>query len=137
MKFGQLAACTLLLLISCGGSSDENDYQYSKGPIPSSFSVGQSYPDRTEDQSCRPIQIRIKRGSKRYNELVTYTKDNVWFSTADSRIMSARLHSQLSELADAYYYLYGVKLLVQKSWTEYQDHEISETSLHYEGKKMS
>ena len=137
MRFEHLTVWVILLATSCGGSNNIDDYQYSKGPIPDNFRVGESYPDRTEDQSCRPIQIHIERGSRRYNDLVTYTKDNVWFPTDNSRKMSLRLHSHLSDLADAYYKQYGVKLAVEKAWTEYPDDEVPDTSLHYEGKRYS
>ena len=138
MRFGYLTICVVLLANSCCGTNNNQDsYQYSKGPIPDHFRLGQSYPDRTEDQSCRPIQIHVERDTRRYNELVTYTKDNVLFDTDDSRKMTVRLHSQLSELADTYYSKYGVKLLVEKAWSEYPDDEVPETSLHYEGKRNS
>ncbi len=118
-------------------SDDDDDFVYTRGPVPDTFSQGQRYPDRDEDVECQPIRLRAERDSKTFHELVTFTgNDNVHFKSSDSRIMSLRLHSKVTKLVSLYYQQYQVKLYVLKAWTEYVDPGVRDRSLHYEGKDI-
>ena len=123
-----------IILCTATDDDDDDDFEYSKGPVPNHFYRGQRYPDRDENIECQPIKLRVARGSRRYKELVTYSGNNIHFIDSNSRIMTSRMHSRLNNLAIRYYQLYAVKILVLKTWAEYPDHSISNTSLHYEGK---
>lgn len=132
----------MILLIFCfiilctATDDDDDDFEYSKGPVPNHFYRGQRYPDRDENIECRPIKLRVARGSRRYKELVTYSGNYIHFIDSNSRIMTSRMHSRLNNLAIRYYQLYAVKILVLKTWVEYPDYSISNTSLHYEGRSV-
>ena len=127
------ALSSILLATSKADDDDDEDFVYTKGPFPKTFSRGQRYPDRDEDTECQPIRLRAARGSSMFQKLVTYTGNNVYFRNQNSRIMTSRLHSRFNTLANLYYQRYHVKLYVLKAWTEYEDLEVSERSLHYEG----
>lgn len=115
-----------------------NQFTFSKGPVPKSFKVGQHYPSMSEEQVCQPIRLHIERGSRRYAELVRYSRNNVKFAHGDSRLMSSRLHSRLNDLANTYYaYSRGYRLFVLKSWTAFPDNSLSNNSLHYEGTSIN
>ena len=114
-------------------TSFDDKYYYGNGPLPKRFKKGQYYPNRDEYLECRPIQLYITKGTKRFHDLVTYTAKNVHFASSSSRIMSSRLHSRLSSLAKQYYSLYGTKLYVLKAWVPYPDYSLNNGSLHYEG----
>lgn len=116
----------------CKATVDDS-YYYGKGKLPKSFKKGQHYPDRDEYLECRPIKLHIAKGTKRFYDLVTYTGKNVHFADANSRIMSSRLHSSFSLLADKYYKTYKTKLFVLKAWVPYPDYSLDNNSLHYEG----
>lgn len=111
------------------------NYNYGKGPLPSKFTKGKQWPAHGEQLECRPIQLHIARGSKRYKDLVVYSSQTTYlhFASSDSQRMSSRLHTRLSSLASAYYWTYNIKLLVLKAWTPYPDYSLDNTSLHYEG----
>ena len=133
-----LPLCIVLLIfqycVPVAEASDDDQYQYSKGPLPYRFTRGDRYPDRDEDVECRPIKLRIARGMQKFGELVTYFGNNMYFYDDNSRIMSSRMHSRLTVLAEDYYAFYYVKLYILKAWTPYPDYSVSNTSLHYEGK---
>ena len=129
-----LIFCFIILCTATDDDDDDDDFVYSKGPVPNYFYRGQRYPDRDENIECQPIKLRVARGSRRYKELVTYSGNYIHFIDSNSRIMTSRMHSRLNNLAIKYYQLYGVKILVLKTWVEYPDYSVSNTSLHYEGK---
>nr|ABX90059.1 hedgling [Amphimedon queenslandica] len=132
---------TLLLffLLSCIFSYvAATNYNYGKGPLPSKFTKGKQWPAHGEQLECRPIQLHIARGSKRYKDLVVYSSQATYlhFASSDCRIMSSRLYTRLSSLAEAYYWRYHIKILVLKAWTPYPDYSLDNTSLHYEGRSV-
>lgn len=133
-----LPLCIVLLIfqycVPVAEASDDELYQYRKGPVPHTFRRGDRYPDRDEDTECRPIKLRIARGMQKFGELVTYSGNKMYFYDDNSRIMSSRMHSRLTTLADDYYAVYFVKLYILKAWTPYPDYSVDNTSLHYEGK---
>lgn len=132
-----LAFFTALL---CHAQSDDNEeFQVRNTPLPDTFQVNQSYPDRPEVVECRPIRLRIERHSRRYRtELVTNDHPNIHFAHADTRVMSNRLFRRLNELADLFHEEHGVWITVLKAWTEYGDGEVGDpTSLHFEGEPVT
>ena len=120
-------------LISFVEPQSDDDFIFSKGPVPNRFIRGQRYPDRDEEVECQPIRLRVARGSKTFQQLITYAGSKILFKTQNSRIMSSRLHAKLTELSNLYFQQFRVKLYVLKAWTEYNDYEVTERSLHYEG----
>jgi hypothetical protein len=127
------AALQLVLLISAAyGQQDFSSLQ-----IPT-FRLNVFYPRRFNDplmaerETCRPITDYIDRNSARFNaELVTYTANNINFASSQSRIMSSRMQSRLSNLAGRY----NRRMTVLKAWTPFPDPELANEpeSLHYEG----
>ena len=126
-----LALCVCCIQICT--ASDDDDFRFSKGPVPRRFRRGQRYPDRSEEYECQPIRLHILPNTRRFRELVRYTASNVRFSAQDSRLMSSRLHSRLNRLANLFYARYSWRFTVLKSWTQYPDASLSNESLHYEG----
>ena len=118
----------------------EAQQDFTTGQIPNPFTIGDSYPDRTEVAVCRPIEDYIDRNSARFsNELVTNTNNaRIIFTGADTRIMSSRLLSRLNALAATYHSATGSRLRVLKAWTESGDPDVSDDrSLHFEGEYFS
>lgn len=137
MQF-RLALLPALLLgwFHATGASNE-DFQYSKGPVPDQFRLLDRYPDRSEESQCRPIRLRIERNSRRYlRDLVFNANPDIIFANSDAHLMTSRLQSRLNELSDLYRREYGLSLRVVKAWTEEADLEVTDPlSLHYEGKR--
>lgn len=133
-----LSSCIVLLIfqycVPVAEASDDDQYDYTKGPVPYAFTRGDHYPNRDEYSECRPIKLRIARNMQKFGELVTYSGNKMHFYDDNSRIMSSRMHSRLTFLADDYYAFYFVKLYILKAWTSYPDYSVANTSLHYEGK---
>lgn len=139
MKKTCLVFCFLFFLQFFWLVSDaDNNYIYAKGRLPNKFRKGDHYPANDEEIECRPIKLHIARGTKRFRDLVTYSRNYRYlhFATNNCRKMSSRLHSRLSQLASEYYQRYHIKLLVLKAWVPYPDYSLDNTSLHYEGKQM-
>jgi hypothetical protein len=128
---------TLAFAATCGSAQNE-DFVLSNGPVPDPFQLHQHYPDRPETVECRPIQLRIARGSRRFmTELVTNDHADVSFASADARIMSLRMHRHLNELAEAFHAQEGVWISVLKAWADEDDPDITDpNSLHYEGENI-
>ena len=127
---------TALFLSQCNSQSSEQ-YLYSRGEVPTSFALNQSYPNRSEADVCRPIRLRIDRDSPRFSsELVVAGTLDATFASADARVMTSRMHSRLSKLVSLYSSLTRSRLGVLKVWTPYTDREVTDPlSLHYEGKQ--
>ena len=125
----------LAVLLSCGHVALGDNYgrQCRSGPVPRLFTLGSSYPFCTEEETCGPIQGPITRHSTRFKELIRCRNPNAVFLTSNCRMMSARLHALFVGLANEYYFTYGSKLTVIKSWTEYESSQAPQSSLHYEG----
>ena len=119
-----------------GTQSEDDDFDFTNGALPDPFLPHQHYPDRPESVECRPIRLRIDRGSRRFStDLVTNDHANVQFAHSDARIMSNRLQRRLNDLAEQFYDAHGVWITVTKAWTDQDDEEVTdELSLHYEGK---
>ena len=135
---GSLSSSLLLLVLCvcciqiCTATNDD-DFRFSKGPVPLEFIPGQRYPNRSEEYECQPIRVHILPNTRRYRDLVTYNASNVRFSLQDSRLMSSRLHSRLNELANKFNESFNESFTVLKSWSQYPDASLSNDSLHYEG----
>ena len=116
-------------------SQSDSNFIFSRGPVPDPFTLHQHYPDRAETVECRPIRLRIERGSHRFiTDLVTNEHSSVQFADADARVMSSRLHGHLNELAEAFHEENGVWFTVTKAWTELGDEDVTDpNSLHFEG----
>ena len=112
-----------------------DDFTYTKGPIPTSFNIGEQYPDRDEQFQCRSIKFHVQPESQKYRELVTYSGNDIHFANS-SRRMTSRMQTRLQALANDYYQLYGVSLYVLKAWSSFPDPDIEDNSLHYEGKHL-
>ena len=130
-----LASVLMSLSITCVRVANGDDYKHqcARGPVPRLFTLGSTYPFCTEEESCGPIQRPISRNSTRFHELVRCRNPNATFLTNNCRMMSARLHALFVALANEYYFTYGSKLTVIKSWTEYESRQTLHGSLHYEG----
>ena len=112
--------------------ASNTDFDFSSGEVPNPFLLYQHYLDRPESVECRPIRLRISRGSPRFlTDLVTNDHAGVLFADADSRIMSNRMERRLNELAELFYADRGVWITVTKAWTEQDDQD--PVSLHFEG----
>ena len=116
------------------------DFMISRGDIPSSFSVSDRYPDRSEDEECRPIQQRFSRTSLRYQrDLVSNFNFDIEFVDDDARRMTSRLQIAVDTLAASYRNQYSNKLKVLLAWADFEItslfEELGNTSLHYEGNK--
>ena len=115
-------------------SMSDSDFMVTIKPIPTSFSVGEHYPEESETEVCQPIVDAIDRGSARFaSELFTFItqgeNDNIKFSDEDSRIMSSRVQTALNRLAAEY----GEDFEVLRAWRQYRDPDLPDDSLHYEG----
>ena len=116
--------------------SATDDFTYTKGPIPTSFNIGEHYPDRNEEFQCRSIKFHVQPDSQKYRELVTYNGNNIRFTNSSSHRMTSRMQTRLQALANDYYQLYNLSLYVLKAWSSFPDSDIEDNSLHYEGKVM-
>lgn len=132
----------LLILISVHPSaitatgSDNSVFQYTRGPVPDNFQVGQHYPARSEMEECRPIRLRIERNSRLFRiNLVVNSNPNIHFAGNDAKRMTSRLQSRLNSLASLFYSRYQLRLTVHLAWVEYspEDGVGDPQSLHYEG----
>ena len=126
-------AFAVLETVLAGSTRSRNDdeFNFSRQPVPDPFRLGDRYPDRDEVVICRPITSYIRRDSVRFtNELVLNSHRRIKFKDADARLMSSRLQTRLNGLRR----VFGGRFTVLKSWTDYPDPEISDIrSLHFEG----
>ena len=128
-----LAAAILVIALQVLPTLGQQDFTTAQ--IPNPFRVGDFYPPRPEVEVCRPIRDYIDRNSARFtNELVTNTNPDITFSTSDSRIMSSRMQSRLNSLASLYKQQTGRRMTVLRAWTQFPNSQVTNTSLHYEGK---
>ena len=137
-----LALSLLALSLASGRNvhaQSNDEFEFTNGPVPELFQLGQHYPNRLEEEECRPIRLRIERNSRRYDtDLFMNQHPGVQFTDADARIMSGRLLRRLNELADSFHADHGIWIFVTKAWAEYGDSEVTDpTSLHFEGKQAS
>ena len=117
----------------CYVLSQSDDFIYSSGPVPKVFRVEQHYPSRSEEEECRPLRLRIERGSTGYYKgLVFNQNQDVVFASEDSKLMTSRMFVRLNSLAEQWA---PNTLTVLKAWSEYEDPDLMEEpfSLHYEG----
>lgn len=121
----------------CGAQSQEDDFDFTNGPVPNPFQLNQHYPDRPEIVECRPIRLHITRGSQRFSrELAANDHPRLQFASSNARIMSLRLLRHLNQLAEAFHARYTATITVIQAWTEFEDNELDDpTSLHYEGEQ--
>lgn len=117
---------------------DDGLFDFSKGPVPDVFAVGQSYPNRSEEEECRPIRLHIERDSRRFNSDLVYNPNpGIRFLHADAHYMSARLQVRVNQLAELYYAEFGVEIVVARAWVSFGgDDDLEDPlSLHYEGER--
>ncbi len=122
--------------IAAQSTTDNSVFQYSRGPVPDDFQVGQHYPSRSEMEECRPIRLRIGRDSRLFRtNLVVNSNPNIHFASNDAKRMTSRLQSRLNSLASLFYSQYQLRLTVHLAWVEYSpdDGVDDPQSLHYEG----
>ena len=135
----------LTILIIClhpstiaASTTDNSVFQYTRGPVPDDFQVGQHYPARSEMEECRPIRLRIGRDSRLFRtSLVVNSNPGIHFASTDAKRMTSRLQSRLNSLANLFYSRYQLRLTVHLAWVEYSpddDDGVGDPqSLHYEG----
>lgn len=119
-----------------GSDVDEEVYQYTRAPVPDEFVLEQRYPNRNEEDVCRPIRLRISRNSHQFRtNLVTNNHHHITFSNSDARVMTSRLQTRLNDLATMYFSRYFARISVLRAWVEYSEdgNGIDPYSLHYEG----
>lgn len=138
---GIFVVLVILIIEQCSSqsSSSSEQYVYSRGEVPVNFRLYQSYPNRSEADTCRPIRLRIERGSARFrSELVTADAQlDATFAAEDARVMMSRMYSRLAALASLHGQLSRTKVVVLKVWTTTTDGEVTDPfSLHYEGKAI-
>ena len=117
-------------------TTDNSVFQYTRGPVPDNFQVGQHYPARSEMEECRPIRLRIGRDSRLFRtSLVVNSNPGIHFASSDAKRMTSRLQSRLNSLASLFYSRYQLRLTVHLAWVEYSpdDGVDDPQSLHYEG----
>ena len=117
-------------------TTDSSVFQYTRGPVPEEFRLGQHYPSRSEMEECRPIRLRIGRDSRLFRtSLVVNSNPDIHFASSDAKRMTSRLQSRLNSLASLFYSRYQLRLTVHLAWVEYSpDDGVGDPqSLHYEG----
>lgn len=118
-------------------TTDNSVFQYTRGPVPDDFEVGEHYPARSEVEECRPIRLRVGRDSRLFRtNLVVNSNPNINFASSDAKRMTSRLQSRLNSLASLFYSRYQLQLTVHLAWVEYSpdDDRVGDPqSLHYEG----
>lgn len=128
---GMIAAALLLL-----SSKPATALAYfNKGTLPSTFTVGMSYPNLPETSVCRRLQTYISRDSDRFRaEMVTNSDPTINFANSDARIMSSRMQSQLGLLK----HMFTGSFTVLKGWADFPDPDLSNDtgSLHYDGRSI-
>ena len=136
-----ISLTVLLILISVHPSAvtatdDDSVFQYTRGPVPENFQLGQHYPSRSETDECRPIRLRIGRESRLFRtNLVVNANPDIHFANNDAKRMTSRLQSRLNTLASTFYSRYQLHITVHLAWVEYSlDDGVGDPqSLHYEG----
>ena len=125
----------LLLLLLQYFNFVEPQQIFHQDPVPDPFILGDRYPNRTEFDECRPIQLQLKRTSSKFNATITQnTNPNLNFVTADPSLMTSRLTSRLDILAGLYHDRFGGKLNVLLSYTDADNPQVTANdSLHFEG----
>ena len=111
---------------------------YQQQPIPDPFTQGLRYPDRDEDDECRPIKLYVGRGSLRFGAtIIRNTNPEIDYATEDARLMTSRMKSRLDTLARWYFTTYNTQLGVLISYVDGNvpgyDPSIRVDSLHFEG----
>lgn len=131
--FFTLLVCEFLLAYS------QTPPVYHQEPVPDPFTQGTRYPNRDEDDECRPIKLRVRRNSVRFNAtIIRNSNTQIQYETDDARMMTSRMKSRLDILASWYYSTYGTRLVVELSYIDgndpgASDSSVRSTSLHYEG----
>ncbi len=117
-------------------TQDDESFDFSNGAVPEVFQLGQSYPNRSEVEECRPIRLHIQRDSRRFHSDLVYNADSkVNFLHTDAHYMTARLEVRVNLLAERYYAEFGVEIVVVRAWVAFgEDDDLEDAlSLHYEG----
>ena len=106
--------------IAAQSTTDNSVFQYTRGPVPDDFDVGEHYPARSEVEECRPIRLRIGRDSRLFRtNLVVNSNPNINFASSDAKRMTSRLQLRLNSLASLFYSRYRLQLTVHLAWVEY------------------
>jgi len=123
-------ALVVMVLIEFVGAQ----LSFQQEPIPNFVRVGTRYPDRNEDEQCRPIKLRLIRNSLRFTAtLVRNTNNEIIYANEDARFMTSRLKFRLDLLAEWYFNRYRARLTVLLSYAESTTVTDRSNSLHYEG----
>jgi len=115
---------------------------YHREPVPNPFTQGTRYPNRDEDDQCRPIKLRVRRNSVRFHATIIQNNNSqIHYETTDARLMTSRMKSRIDILASWYYSTYGTQLSVLISYIDENDpaagnFSVRNNSLHYEGMKV-
>ena len=122
-----------LLLQHCNFVKPQQVFQQDLVPDP--FVLGDRYPNRTEFDECRPIQLQLKRTSSKFNATITQNANpDLNFATADASLMTPRQKLHLDILADLYHQKFGGKLNVLLSYADANNSQVTTNdSLHFEG----
>ena len=123
----------LLLLQHCNFVKPLQVFQ--QDPVPDPFVLGDRYPNRTEFDECRPIQLQLKRTSSKFNATIAQNANpDLNFATADASLMTLRQKLHLDILADLYHQKLGGKLNVLLSYADADNSQVTTNdSLHFEG----
>lgn len=103
---------------------------------PSSFSLGDRYPNKDEVEVCGSIRDIITRNSGRYRKiLVRNSNSDIEYLNEDSRRTTTRGNEKLNALASKVKKKWpGVKLRVILAWTDRKIY--GQASLYYEGRNF-
>ena len=129
----------LLVVLLCELVLVYSQTSYSREPVPDTFTQGTRYPNRDEDDECRPIKLRVRRNSVKFHETIIQNNNTqIRYETADSRLMTSRMKSLIDILASWYYSNYGTQLRILLSYIDGNypgtgDSSVRNNSLHYEG----
>ena len=130
----------LLAVLLCEFILTYSQTSYNREPVPDTFTRGTRYPNRDEDDECRPIKLRVRRNSFRFHEtIIQNSNTQIRYETADARLMTSRMKSRIDILASWYHSNYGTQLRILLSYTDGNDpgtgdSSVRNNSLHYEGK---
>lgn len=130
----------LIIVLFCEIILAHSQTSYHQEPVPDPFTQGTRYPDRDEDDECRPIKLRVRRNSVRFHAtIIQNSNSQIRYETNDARLMTSRMKSRIDILASWYYSTYGTQLRVLMSYIDGNDpgagdSSVRNKSLHYEGK---
>ena len=135
----EIRCCLLVAVLVCEFLSVSSQLPvYQQQPIPNPFTRGMMYPNRPEDEECRPIKLRLRRTSLRFTAtIIRNTNRDIYYDNEDARLMTSRMKSRLDTLARWYRMTYNTQLRVLISYVDGNvpgyDSSIRQNSLHFEG----